>query len=714
MENRGHRGGRGGRGGRNDRGGRGGRGGNNYRGPSHGGIQKQRGGLRRVDKDGDLVDMGVGTGFTRGSGRGGRGGHNPSNQNNNNRGGRNGIDPSVMHKAVIRGMNSGSAVIKARKTGVRIADVRAGATGKGNNNFHGGLDEITVMNLKESEVAKNEQGGIKDLKNFLEKKVNQKKGQNEQDVRIIRYRWDGDAVILSVKPKDTSRIQGLDGIQFAKAKLSLKTTAWGVEGKSETTTRSTAVAAVAALAERMAVLIQRRFDPGTKRLNLSSLATDPDLGDDFTKNNNQATFFAQLMQICDDNLNTPELKRDTIDTISLASNNLADVNTVTTLAQSFPDLLNLDLSNNNLKALSGLEAWRWKFRSLDALNLSGNPLITEIPAYQNEVMKWFPKLRFLNQDQIRSDEQAAAAKGTIIPLPILGPSFGDETSVAVNFVRGFFPRYDSNRALLAGMFYDADSTFSVIINPHGRRAPGQADVTKQEWDAYSTKSHNITKMTILPGQVNKVNRGTAQIRDCWQMLPNTRHPDTDTEPEKWHMDLHSVPGVPDTSGQSAEGELGLLVTVHGQFGEVNVTTGAITAQRSFDRTFVLGPGEGVGKIRVISDVLVIGPYGGFETWKHGGIPMSQAQTLELPQLHHAHAKSAELHLPEGFGMELVGKPDQQVQKEKMAIELTKVTKLTLMKSGTLLQNVGWDLVTAIKYFETWRTTLQPEDFISEN
>lgn len=54
------------------------------------------------------------------------------------------------------------------------------------NSSNGGLNEITVLHLKESEVSANEQGGIKDLKNFLEKKANQKKGQNEQDVRIIK------------------------------------------------------------------------------------------------------------------------------------------------------------------------------------------------------------------------------------------------------------------------------------------------------------------------------------------------------------------------------------------------------------------------------------------------------------------------------------------------------------------------------------------------
>lgn len=95
---------------RGHRGARGGRGGNSNHGLSRGGIQKQRGGPRRVDKDGDLVDMGVGTGFTRGGGRGGRDGRggrgarggrgdrgdrNSTNQHSNGRGFRNGMDPPV-------------------------------------------------------------------------------------------------------------------------------------------------------------------------------------------------------------------------------------------------------------------------------------------------------------------------------------------------------------------------------------------------------------------------------------------------------------------------------------------------------------------------------------------------------------------------------------------------------------------------------------------
>lgn len=466
-----------------------------------------------------------------------------------------------------------------------------------------------------------------------------------------------------------------------------------------TTTRSTA-----ALEERAAIMIQRRFNAGLKQLDLSSLAADPDLGKEFTQN--QASLFAQLMQICDNNLSTPELKRDTIQTVSLANNNLADLDAVTTLSRTFPDLLNLDLSNNNLKAMPRLEAWRWDFRSLDHLILSGNPIVTEIPNYQNEVLKWFPKLRFLNLHQIRSDEQAAAAKGTTIPLSVLGPSHGDPFSLGTNFVSAFFPSYDSSRVALAGMFFDADSIFSVSINPHGHRAPGHTDATKQEWEAYSKTSHNMTKLTTLPGRIDKVNKGTQQVRDCWSLLPNTQHPSVEAQPEKWHMEFRSVPWNLDPSGQSPSALDALLVTVYGEFLEVDVTSENVAAQRSFDRTFVLAPGKGVGGIRVVSDVLVIGPYGGFEAWKYSGAPISQTQTSELPQFRHAHTKTEELHIPEGFGEELEGKPNQQVLKEKMAIDLSKMTRMTIMRSGKLLENTGWDLKLAKNYFDEYKVNYE--------
>lgn len=76
------------------------------------------------------------------------------------------------------------------------------------------------------------------------------------------------------------------------------------------------------------------------------------------------------------------------------------------------------------------------------------------------------------------------------------------------------------------------------------------------------------------------------------------------------MECFPVPGLPDPTGAAPQGVNGLSVTVHGEFVE-NGEVQTKRRMRSFDRTFVLGPGgnnpEGVV---VVSDMLVVRGYGG--------------------------------------------------------------------------------------------------------
>ena len=439
-------------------------------------------------------------------------------------------------------------------------------------------------------------------------------------------------------------------------------------------------------------VLSRRYNTDAKLLDLSQLGTDPELVNIgmFSTTSRESKFFPALMKICDGIFPTAHAKEEAILSVSLANNTLTSIVSVSTLSQTFPSLKNLDLSNNKLKNLTALEGWRWKFRKLEQLILTGNPIETEVPTYKDDIMKWYPTLLTLNTIQVRSLDDARAAANGKLPIPVLGPSFRDEAAISENFVKQFFPAYDGDRIALVNGYYDSQSTFSISIN---LSAPHAAETTNKKlpsWESYLKKSRNLTKITHQPSRMSRLYTGTESIRDGFTTLPVTRHPDIMAEPRKWCVECHTIPGLPDPAGQSSSGVGGLMVMVHGEFAEVDVSTGQPTALRSFDRTFVLGPGGGVGGIRVACDTLVLRQYGGHEAWRPEVDDNSSVPTVQVRH---------QINAPAGFAVSGPGKTEEQVQKELLALELSNRTGMTLEFSGLCLEQCGWNLEGAAMSFE---------------
>lgn len=443
--------------------------------------------------------------------------------------------------------------------------------------------------------------------------------------------------------------------------------------------------------EKMTAMLSRRYNTEAKLLDLSLLGTDPEFQNTgiFDTDSTQSKFFPAIMKVCDSLFESAQQKREAVESVSLASNNLSTVSAVTELAQTLPEIKNLDLSGNSIKDLNGLVPWKRKFRSLSHLVLSGNPLETGVPNYQQEVMGWFPTLKTLDTTQVRSDEDVALALKSKFPLPIRVPDFRDEVSIGENFVKQFFPGYDSDRTTLANSFYDAASAFSLSVNVS---APRAQEHQPAGWDMYIKKSRNLAKVHNLPTRMSRSYKGPESILEVWLNLPATRHPDLLAESTKWCIECHSLPGLPDLATQSPYGVGGLIVMVHGEFGEVNVATGEITSYRSFDRTFILGPGGGIGGIRVVNDILALRAHGGHEAWKP-----TEEESTTVPQV--PNRIPAGPTLPEGFGVASNGKSPEQVQKELVALELSKLTRMTLEYSAMCLEQTTWDLESAVKAFE---------------
>jgi nuclear RNA export factor len=184
--------------------------------------------------------------------------------------------------------------------------------------------------------------------------------------------------------------------------------------------------------------------------------------------------------------------------------------------------------------------------------------------------------------------------------------------------------------------------------------------------------------------------GSEKIRELWTTLPQTRHPDIVMQPEQWLIECFPIPGLPDISGQSPTGVGGFLIMVHGKLEESHA--GKVET-RSFDRTFILGPGAGVGGIRVINDVLCLRAYGGHEAWQPEPQPAAP-QLAGAPVTIPAAAPTG----PPGYGTPAPGKSDTQVQQEQLIMQLSAKTMMTFQYSELALSGNGWNMDAALKNF----------------
>ncbi len=474
-----------------------------------------------------------------------------------------------------------------------------------------------------------------------------------------------------VSQEDAEEIPKLNNFVFAGAKLTIEEDPQGWPGQNDSKPKLSQETL-----ERKAQLQQvlgTRYDATAKLLNLSGLGEDPVLigmGYLLDKDRAEKTFKV-LMGICDETFPTADAKRDAVVSVSLANNNIDWVGQVFDLAETFPDIKNLDLSGNQFKQLKSMNRWRGRFRNLETLLMTGNPVETEDPNFKTELMQWFPKLMILSNVQVRTPEQVAAeaaarAAARPTPIPQFGSDFRDASGISEAFLTQFIQLYDTDRAQAAAVFYDSASQFSLSVTTHTPREHGDSPVLP--WAAYLRYSRNLTKITSRSARLQRLVKGVVMIKELWNTLPQTRHPSLASELHKYIVDCHPLPGIQDPTNQSAVGVDGLLLTLHGEFEEIDPATSK-TGKRSFTRTFVLGPAlpGGPAAFRVVSDLLSL----------------------------RAHQPIPEQNPPSAT---------EEEQKKAMVVELTKATHMLPQYSEMCLAEVGWNFEAAVAKFQELRVS----------
>ncbi|KAB2573971.1 mRNA export factor mex67 [Lasiodiplodia theobromae] len=537
--------------------------------------------------------------------------------------------------------------------------------------------KIRVTGWKNSKASSNEDKGVGALVSFLQNKtrINRQKAAKagritgRVDVTLDKwYKENDDSLVFSVPTDIGGSMLRMDGWSFSGANISIKKFD---KQRSPTPEQEDNVAKLRAT---LTSLLDRRYNAESKLLDLSSLGLDPDLkalGVFDMGSSTAAKVFPAIMKHCDTLFKTAQEKREKFDAITLHSNELASLDNIKTLAFTFPDLKNLDLSNNKFAKLEDLRPWKNRFRKLDHLVLTNNP-IEQVPDYHVEILKWYPSLRFLNAVQVRSDVEAAQATASQKKgLPVKPRAMLGDEDITNNFVSAFFPGFDADRNALVAAYYDQTSQFSFAVNSHALRdASSTATLTKQEWESYIRKSRNLKVITHLPARQSRLFIGQDQIREAFATIPVTRHA---AEPDKVHIESQSLPVVPDGTGQYPQGVVGLLITVHGEYEEMDVSTGQATKRRSYDRSITLGPGLTGTGLRVINDMLTVRAYGGSAAFQ----------------------------------------PEQTMtEQDVLVLEFSKHTGMTVDYSRMCLEQSAWDPNAALATFESAKATLPAEAFIT--
>ncbi|KAJ5791838.1 uncharacterized protein N7518_008849 [Penicillium psychrosexuale] len=671
-------------------------------GNDRGGIRKR--GPTRTDRDGDM-DMDSGSarakrtraeksalgGRAAGTGVGGRatGISNRAQARTKHR------DSDLFERAVYSNNGQANVISGNKKTG-------------------GDLEQFSVRGWKSSKAASNRDGGLESLIAFLERRMNSfiKSGPR---AKITKSRTEGDTLVAFVRPDLAGHMLRINNNVFAGAHVTVEEYTAATALDQELAAADPVPGSTADTKTKMTTILGKRFFPATKLLDLSKLLDDPDLQamGIFHNVSTKSKFFPALMKVWELGFKTVAERREAVESVSLAENNLSNISSVTTLAQSFPDIQHLDLSKNNIKNSQAMIGWRWKFRNLVFLDLTENEISSD-PTFKDTMLKWYPKLQTLNNVQVRTPEEVAAQKKT--PIPVLPPHFIDESQVGENFVRAFFPGYDNDRNSLVSSVYDDQSTFSLNVNT---TAPRATQTETAGWGEYIRKSRNLDKISHLSARMSRSFKGIEKIREVFNELPPTRHPDLIAKAEQWLIECHPVPHLPDPTGQSPTGVGGLSLMVHGQLEE---SVGGKIEIRSFDRTFILGPGNTPGGIRVVSEIFCLRAYGGHEAWSPEIQALSQIPQIAAPVPIPTAAPTplavpaAVLsgNVPEGYGLPRPGKSDTQLQQEQMITQMSGKSGMTFEYSEMALAGNGWNVELAWKNFEQLKATnaLPPTAFIA--
>ncbi|KAL8734199.1 MAG: hypothetical protein Q9166_001685 [cf. Caloplaca sp. 2 TL-2023] len=563
--------------------------------------------------------------------------------------------------------------------------------------------KIVVKGVLESDVTNERDSGLAKCREWLQEKARQGSRRPIEYVHLLSPRWEGDDLVFEVKNSDVWRVQKANGQQFRNVTLSVQRADYQSHGDVLPQVRGgDGLDLEASSSLVFNAVLNDRYDAEHKVLRLDRLGDDLRLQEIGTWNpsatcSNRTDFFQGMMRFCESKnvFASRAVKAEKVESISLTNNDLTNVAPVQELAKAFPDIRNLNLANNRFEDLRALEPFRYKFKKLEWLILSPNP-INNIN-HASTLAKWFPSLRKLNDAEVTMEAATVTTtNGTGLPFNTMKDNFHDEAGYAESAIKDLVLGTDNDRASLVRKLYDHASTFSLSYNPS---APRLETAQSMSWEPHIKQSRNLKKAVHLGPRIQRLIKGVDKIEEAFKLLPPTQHPDLIGESSRYSFDCTLIPGVPDPQNHNASGVGGFKVDVHGSFDEFDITTGLKSATRSFDRVFILGPGKVDQPVRIISDILILRADGGHQAFSPevNGVSTAGQRGIDSRSI------GTTQDLPTnavGVGAVNVGLSAATTQTQVvLAGEVSKATGLTIEWATTLLNDSGWDFQTALDNFK---------------
>lgn len=502
------------------------------------------------------------------------------------------------------------------------------------------------------------QGGSKeDVVSFISRKTR---------IALVNSTVEGDAVVGYVRTQvDADQLTTWSGVRFAGGALKF-------------TVRSSQTLNTI---EILKGFLHRRYNAQMKMLDLGNLASDPELQAQgaFASITTQSKMFPALMKLASQ-------QNFVVESINLADNQLEDLSAVTSLAQTYPQLLNLSLSNNRITKLRSLETWKNKFKSLRELIMANNP-VTSDPLYKDEVSKTFPRLIILDGVVIRDE----AKLKQIYELPVLRKHFFFEDAeiqqLSTQFIANFLQFWDTDRSQLMPL-YTSDSQFSLSADSS---APNDAQAQDVSFGIYIPLSRNIARVSSQRSREQRLGKGQEQIYKLFQQLPKSKHK-LETDPNSYSVEAWRYAQIN-----------GFIVSLHGEFQEVGQPEvnpdknknhrragGAASTNRltpkSFDRVLSIVPGG--NSLIIASDLLIVRPIANAKAWNETPEPPQAPQQVAQPTPPQGQQAQPPQQLPPNLS------PEQGQIVEKLMMQ----TKLNPQFSLMLAEQSNWNFDVALRGF----------------
>lgn len=559
------------------------------------------------------------------------------------------------------------------------------------------LDSLGQQNKVKISVRGWKNATQQDLLNFVTRKTH---------IKIQNSYVQGDLIIGYVNKQDLEPLLKFNGIRFAGNGLKFE----DLDGSGSATTSNTITL--------LKNFLFKRYNAETKMLDLGDMYKDVDLVQNGLVSNmsTQSKMFLALMKLASTE------HRLLVESVNLSNNNLKDLSGITTLAQTFPKLKNLCLANNQIAKFQSLDVWKNKFKELRELIMINNPVAND-GSYRTELMRIFPKLVILDNVIIRDEKKLNA----VFSLPVQIQQFFFEDNnlglSAIEFVSNFLGLWDTDRAQLMGL-YTTQSQFSVSVDSS---MPGttvaEADQSPS-FGYYLLSSRNIIKVSSEKSKQERLGMGPEAIGNCFKALPKTKH-FLQEKPDNYSLQTFSYSQVG-----------GFIICLHGVFEETakpelenlksqgsgnryrrynhgyqNSAQNKLS-KKSFDRTWVVVSNQ--GSIIIASDLLTVRSYTEGAWVKKDDAnqtSMTQkvsAQTVAVPNPH----PSSMQQITGTSQVPLISQTDGHAEfRVEMLNRLHQATKLNAEYTLMLAEQSGWDYEVAIKGFQSSFNNLPRNAFV---